>query len=95
MGKRMLLRRERSLLIHRSCGHERGASQNESQKNAGSAGSFHRGNFIMITAQQQWPLYHLKLPIGRESEFRDMNQFSGIGIVSLEFRVSLEVCVIA
>jgi len=24
-----------------------------------------------------------KLPIGRESEFRNMNQFSGIGIVSL------------
>jgi hypothetical protein len=53
MGKRMLLRRERSLLIHRSCGHERGASQNESQQNAGWAGSFHRGNFIMIAAQQQ------------------------------------------
>ena len=28
-----------------------------------------------------------KLPTARESEFRDMNQFSGIGIVSLEFRV--------
>jgi len=28
-----------------------------------------------------------KLPIGRESEFRDMNPFSGIGIVSLEFQV--------
>ena len=27
----------------------------------------------------------MKLPIGRESEFRDMNHFSGIGIVSLEF----------
>jgi hypothetical protein len=35
-----------------------------------------------------------KLPIGRESEFRDMNQFSGIGIVSLEFRLSLEAGVI-
>jgi len=35
------------------------------------------------------------LPIGRESEFRDMNQFSGIGIVSLEFRVPPEVDVIA
>ena len=28
-----------------------------------------------------------RLPIGRESEFRDMNPFSGMGIVSLEFRV--------
>jgi hypothetical protein len=28
-----------------------------------------------------------KLPTDCESEFRDMNQFSGIGIVSLEFRV--------
>jgi len=37
----------------------------------------------------------LKLPIGRESEFRDMNQFSGIGIVSPEFWVPTEVCVIA
>jgi len=36
-----------------------------------------------------------KLPIGRESEFREMNQFSGIGIVSLESRVSPEVGVIA
>jgi len=35
-----------------------------------------------------------KLPIGREPEFRDMNQFSEIGIVSLEFRVSPEVGVI-
>jgi hypothetical protein len=32
---------------------------------------------------------------GCESEFRDMNQFSGIGIVSLEFKVSPEVGVIA
>jgi hypothetical protein len=36
-----------------------------------------------------------KLPIGHEWEFRDMNQFSGIGIASLEFRVSPEVGVIA
>ena len=28
-----------------------------------------------------------KLPTGPEPEFRDMNQFSGIGVVSLEFRV--------
>ena len=28
--------------------------------------------------------------MGRESEFRDMNKFSGIGVVSLEFRVSPE-----
>jgi len=33
--------------------------------------------------------------MGRKSEFRDMNQFSGIGIVSLEFRVSPEVGVMA
>jgi hypothetical protein len=37
---------------------------------------------------------HPKLPIGREPEFRDMNQFSGIGVVSLEFRISPEVDVI-
>jgi hypothetical protein len=36
-----------------------------------------------------------KLPIERESEFRVMNRFSGIGIVSLEFWVSPEVGVIA
>ena len=35
-----------------------------------------------------------KLPIGRVSEFRDMNEFSGISIVSLEFRVSPGVDVI-
>jgi len=35
-----------------------------------------------------------KLPIGHESEFRDMNQFAGIGIVSLEFRLSPEAGVI-
>jgi hypothetical protein len=37
----------------------------------------------------------LKLPVGRESEFPDMNQFSGIGVVSLEFRIFPEVGVIA
>ena len=36
-----------------------------------------------------------KLLIGSESEFRDMNQYSGIGIVSLEFGGSPEVGVIA
>jgi hypothetical protein len=34
-----------------------------------------------------------KLPIGRESEFRDMNPFSEMAIGSLDFRLSKEVVV--
>jgi hypothetical protein len=46
--------------------------------------------------KQKRPIFlAAKLPIGREPEFRDMNPFSGIGVVSLEFRVSTEVGIIA
>jgi hypothetical protein len=52
-------------------------------------------DYTQIRGEVQRDQKDSKLPIGRESEFQDMSQFSGIGIVSLEFRVSPEVGVIA
>ena len=43
----------------------------------------HRPHFKERQTVLQYSHCRPKLPIGRESEFRDMNQFSGILIVSL------------
>jgi hypothetical protein len=51
--------------------------------------------YIRLRPEIKMMKAQLKLPIERGSELRGMNQFSGLGVVSLEFRISPEVGVIA